>query len=54
MDPVTALAAAELKRRIWRVIARVLAVVAPVVLVGGLAMAVFTSSLFASDSTATT
>ena len=51
MDPVTALAAAELKRRIWRVIARVLAVVAPVVLVGGLAMAVFTSSLFASDST---
>ena len=50
MDPVTALAAAELKRRLWRVVRRVLAVVLPVLLVGALAMGVFTSALFAGDS----
>ena len=30
MDPVTALAAAELKRHLWRILRRVLAVVMPV------------------------
>ncbi len=50
MDPVTALAAAELKRRLWRILRRVLAVVLPVVLIGALAMGVFTSALFAGDS----
>ena len=50
MDPVTALAAAELKRRLWRILRRVLAVVMPVLLVGALAMGVFTSALFAGDS----
>jgi len=50
MDPVTALAAAELKRRLWRILRRVLAVVMPLMLVGALAMGVFTSALFAGDS----
>ena len=50
MDPVTALAAAELKRRLWRILRRVLAVVMPLLLVGALAMGVFTSALFAGDS----
>lgn len=49
MDPVTALAAAELKRRLWRLLARALAVVLPVVLVGFLALTVFTTSLLAGD-----
>jgi hypothetical protein len=50
MDPATAVAAAELKRRLWRILRRVLALVLPVLLVGALAMGVFTSALFAGDS----
>lgn len=50
MDPITALAAAELKRRLWRLTVRVLAVVMPVAVVGLLALGVFTSSLFAGDT----
>ncbi|QKE82763.1 C40 family peptidase [Arthrobacter sp. NEB 688] len=49
MDPVTALAAAELKRRLWRLLVRVLAVVLPVALVGFLALTVFTMSLLAGE-----
>jgi cell wall-associated NlpC family hydrolase len=50
VDPATALAAAELKRRLWRLLRRVLAAVLPVLLVGVLAMGVFTSVLFAGDA----
>lgn len=50
MDPITALAAAELRRRLWRLAVRVLAVVAPVTVVGLLAVAVFSSSVFAGDT----
>jgi cell wall-associated NlpC family hydrolase len=49
VDPVTALAAAELKRRLWRLLVRVLAVVLPVALVGFLALTVFTTSLLAGE-----
>lgn len=49
MDPVTALAAAELKRRLWRLLVRVVAVVMPVALVGFLALTVFTASLLAGE-----
>ncbi|PKW26690.1 C40 family peptidase [Phycicoccus duodecadis] len=50
MDPVTALAAAELKIRLWRALRRVLVVVLPVLLIGALSIGVFTSTLFAGDS----
>lgn len=50
MDPITALAAAELKRRLWRLTVRVLAVAMPVAVVGLLALGVFTSSLIAGDT----
>ncbi len=52
MDPLTTIAAAELKRRLWRMLRRVLAVLAPVLLVGALAMAVFTSAMFVGESSA--
>ncbi|QIM22014.1 C40 family peptidase [Phycicoccus sp. HDW14] len=49
MDPVTALAAAELKRRLWRLVARVVAIVMPLAIVAFLALTVFTTSLIAGD-----
>lgn len=50
MDPVTALAAAELKRRLWRLLARVGAIVMPLAIVAFLALTVFTTSLLTGDS----
>ena len=50
MDPLTAMAAAELKRRLWRLALRVAAVAMPLVVVGGLALMVFATSLVAAGS----
>lgn len=48
MDPITAVAAAELRRRLGRLLARTAAIVLPVIALGLLGLTVFASSLFAT------